>query len=287
MLNLFSSYLPSVAPANGNYRLEAALKEMKTEKRTYVVENGQYYFGALTESSTSNFQNFVVDPGLGYTEGARSSWSNKSTRIFNSPAVKAYSFYLSGGYTEQISSFIMEECTLARSKKLLFFLFLLGGAILLYVLDTRPVFFAQIREKNAFTVRKAFLVCSEVEPGFGIKMTQIGTDDPEALQTVTELIDRHPWNKRIRLSSSDDINMESRTELVLALTLEDEEGNQSVWSQTITSQGKMSVTMDDKVVCAIERWGDKRTVEYFEEAREFYNAASANPVWQEIIPMEN
>ena len=84
----------------------AQLHETKTAKHTYVVEDGQYYFGSLVQCSSGRFQNFILDEDTHRTEiGKDSVLSPIQTPNYNSPDEKAYYGYVSSGWVETISGY--------------------------------------------------------------------------------------------------------------------------------------------------------------------------------------
>lgn len=102
--SIFTKGIPSDVPANSTFRHEARLHEHKVKKFTYVVENGQYYFGSHVEMSVSYFENTVVIPGLCPTQtGEPANMDPAITPNFDNPDAKAYNTYLGDGWVEIIS----------------------------------------------------------------------------------------------------------------------------------------------------------------------------------------
>ena len=101
--NLFT---PSAVPSDHSVTHSAQLHETKTAKHTYVVEDGQYYFGSLVQRSTGYFQNFILDEAADRTvSGKDSVLSATQTPNYNSPDKKAYYGYVSSGWEETISGY--------------------------------------------------------------------------------------------------------------------------------------------------------------------------------------
>lgn len=101
---IFTSY--SVAYPNDTITHIASLVENKDIKHTYVVDDGQYYFGSLTEKVVnSHFENRLLIPGNNSVSGKDTSIPTESTPNYNSADEKAYYFYVGGGYTETIDGY--------------------------------------------------------------------------------------------------------------------------------------------------------------------------------------
>ena len=99
-------FAPNAVPSDHSVLHSAQLHETKTAKHTYVVEDGQYYFGSLVQRSSGRFQNFILDEDTHRTEiGKDSVLSPIQTPNYNSPDEKAYYGYVSSGWVETISGY--------------------------------------------------------------------------------------------------------------------------------------------------------------------------------------
>lgn len=100
--------VPGSVPSTTDYKHRAEMKADKYVKNTYVVEGGQNYFGAHTETATARFKNYACFPGYSsddYDLGWSTSFS-KTTPNYNSPEQKAYYCYMGSGWTEYVSNFL-------------------------------------------------------------------------------------------------------------------------------------------------------------------------------------
>lgn len=96
---------PSIS-ANTQVTHKAHLVETKNCKHTYVVENGQNYFGSLTEQVTSShFNNVLIIPGKNPLSGSNTNIPTKSTPNYSSADKKAYYSYVGSGYVETINGY--------------------------------------------------------------------------------------------------------------------------------------------------------------------------------------
>lgn len=86
---------------------KAALYESKFVKHTYVDENNQKYFGAKTEASDAEFENYAQTSGASgkLIKGKREACDTVYTEYYSKPDRKAYNTYLSGGFTESIDRY--------------------------------------------------------------------------------------------------------------------------------------------------------------------------------------
>lgn len=98
-------------PSTTSITHAARLYEDKYCKHTYVVEDGQYYFGALTEKSHGRFQDYFVYPGFngGIEEGKNPQIMDPvETDSFRNPEERAEVSYLNGGWVEHIYEYEYE-----------------------------------------------------------------------------------------------------------------------------------------------------------------------------------
>lgn len=101
-------FAPNSVPSGHTVTHSAAIHEVKTAKHTYVVENGQYYFGSLVQRSSGYFQNSILDTDSNphrYIDGADATLTAVQTPNYNSPDKKAYYGYVSSGWTETVAGF--------------------------------------------------------------------------------------------------------------------------------------------------------------------------------------
>lgn len=111
--SIFASAVPSSVPGTTEVTHYAQLFESKTTKHTYVVEDGQYLFGSLTEKASGKFENFISIPGVsgGNKRGSDSKISNIQTQNYSSADKRAYYGYVSGGWVERIESYQYGQAT--------------------------------------------------------------------------------------------------------------------------------------------------------------------------------
>ncbi|WP_457943362.1 hypothetical protein [Caproiciproducens sp. LBM24188] len=111
--SIFASAVPSSVSGTTEVTHYAQLFETKTTKHTYVVEDGQYYFGSLTEKASGKFENFISIPGVsgGNKRGSDSKISNIQTQNYSSADKRAYYGYVSGGWVERIESYQYGQAT--------------------------------------------------------------------------------------------------------------------------------------------------------------------------------
>lgn len=106
VISIFTAGIPSNVPTNNETRHEAALVETKVKKNTYLVLDGQYYFGSAVEYSNSHFLNLLRIPGYDDVRGANSALKVIYTDNYTTGAdKKAWLSYVNGGYTERIPNF--------------------------------------------------------------------------------------------------------------------------------------------------------------------------------------
>lgn len=103
--SIFVSAIPSSVSGSTEVTNNAELYEIKTAKHTYVVENGEYYFGSLTQASTGHFENMLKIPGVGSVRGKDSEVYTQYTPNYSSADERAYYGYLSGGWIETVDSY--------------------------------------------------------------------------------------------------------------------------------------------------------------------------------------
>ncbi|GIO85563.1 hypothetical protein J25TS5_24950 [Paenibacillus faecis] len=105
MAKIFLEGIPSQVSGQTEITHTAKFIQSVAKKNTYIVLDGQYYFGYASESGSYYWQNFRNIPGYGMIFDESTPVVSKKLPNYDKGDEKAYFNYVNGGLTERFSNY--------------------------------------------------------------------------------------------------------------------------------------------------------------------------------------
>ncbi|MGG6313978.1 hypothetical protein [Paenibacillus macerans] len=105
LVKILTAGIPSQVSSSTEVTHTAKLVQTVIKKNTYVVLDGQYYFGSNGQYALTHFQNFVNIPGFGQMTNKDTEEKTAYTPNYYKGDEKAWLSYVNGGFTEYFSNY--------------------------------------------------------------------------------------------------------------------------------------------------------------------------------------